>query len=66
MKKKIKDFTIGELQTICDSRECCEGCPIRKICNEDILTIISTEDLDEEIEVEEDKPQKCKDLRGLC
>lgn len=31
MKKKIKDLTLLECRQICDGREHCEGCPLRRI-----------------------------------
>lgn len=62
-KKKIKDFTIEEINEIC-SKQLCTYCPLRTFC--DNKFIMSKKDLEKEIEVEEDKPQKCKDLRGCC
>ena len=30
-KKKVKDLTLLECRQICDGREHCEGCPLRRI-----------------------------------
>lgn len=63
-KKKIKDLTLEDCKKICKKYPC-TLCPIQKlICG--VSYSIITLDIEEEIEVEEDKPQKCKDLRGCC
>lgn len=62
--KKIKDLTLGEMYEICCKHDC-PNCPIEAlVCA--YKHAIHSLDLEEEIEVEEDKPQKCKDLRGCC
>ena len=67
MKKKIKDLTLNDCRKICDNHYLkhysCNNCPLVHRCG----TNFSRDcDFEEEIEVEEDKPQKCKDLRGCC
>ena len=32
MKKKIKDFTLGEVQAICKKHKKCSKCPFDKYC----------------------------------
>lgn len=34
MKKKIKDLTLKEIQTICKNCEYCDECPIVNFCDE--------------------------------
>lgn len=63
-KKKIKDLTLGELRNFCYKHDC-PNCPIETLVCAYKHSIYCL-DLEEEIEVEEDKPQKCKDLRGCC
>ena len=72
MKKKIKDLTLEEMVKICkkDGGECI-NCPLTSICvhiyDGDFSHLeYAKVELNKEIEVEEDKPQKCKDLRGCC
>lgn len=75
-KKKIKDLTLEEIVEICnkndnDGKSCVE-CPLNKhICyfNECVSMMgcrNETKDLEQEIEVEEDKLQRYKSLKGLC
>lgn len=53
MKKKIKDLTLKEAQTICLKRGMggCQKCPLYEICQ--CSFDYNNEDLDKEIEVEE-------------
>ena len=52
MKKKVKDFTIGEWHEICRKcpNICCEGCVFEDCCP---FNQLSQKDLETEIEVEE-------------
>lgn len=49
-KKKIKDFTIGEVLKICKS---CHDCPSCPFYNAGCIGYVNEEDFEEEVEVEE-------------
>ena len=53
MKKKIKDFTVGELYTLCKNNKCCENCPFEKADACDVYGIINEELLEKEVEIDE-------------
>lgn len=62
-KKKIKDFTIGEINEMCRKSKNCDDCPFAPHCS-NFMTYTDKE-LEQEIEMEKEY-QKFKDLRGLC
>ena len=67
MIKKLGDFTVRELLEFCEKRKTCSCCPFNSYCHKHgAMTRISKADLMLKAKLEEDKPQKCKDLRGLC
>lgn len=53
MKKKIKDFTLEEVEKICKCH-LCEECPLNyKLCSQGLITFCCYNDLEQEIEVED-------------
>jgi hypothetical protein len=50
-KKKIKDFTIGELYLLCKNNKTCENCPFENGGACDVYDIIDEDILEREVEV---------------
>ncbi len=52
MKKKLKDFTIGEMKAICEKHDDCATCPFVNFEYCSYMWAIGNEHLEEEFEIE--------------